>query len=241
MKKLHVMMLALVAMFAFSALLAEVASAEITLLAEWLANGATITTTLTSETSGKLRLEDAETIAGKSAVICSAILDGTIGPNGEDSITEILNLAGQKIELGLRALLGTGNKLPDCEGTGMGCAEGTAASPIEVYPLGLPWKTLLFLMENGEFLDAIFAAKIGYEILCLLLGINAEDTCEASQETALIQNSPETGDAFTPSGSKITPNAKCTQSGGKETGINEASGPSTMTLGSGELLTISSE
>jgi hypothetical protein len=239
MKKLRVVMVTVVATFVFSALLAEAASAETTLLAEWLANGAEITTNLNSETSGSFKLEDTQTIAGSSAFKCSVILDGTIGANGSGEITKVLNLKGEEVGvLGGLALLGEGAGT-DCQ-TVAGCAEGSAASPIEVYPLGLPWKTELFLMENGEFLDLVSATEVGYEILCLILSINAEDTCTSNDGEVLIQNDPVTGDADTPSGSAVTPNAKCTQSGGGMTGVNETTEASTMKLESGELLTVSS-
>jgi hypothetical protein len=239
-KKLQAVMLALVAAFVFSALLAEVASAETTLLAEWLANGAEITTNLNSQTSGSLLLEDTSTIAGSSAVKCSAILDGTIGANGADEITKVLNLKGEEIgALGGLALLGEGAGT-DCQ-TVTGCAEGSAASPIEVWPVGLPWKTELFLMENGEFLDLVSATEVGYEILCLIFSLNAEDKCTATDGEVLIQNDPVTGDADTPVNSVVTPNAFCTQSSNKQTGVNETTEvASTMTLESGELLTVSS-
>lgn len=237
MKKFHTVILALCAVFALSAVVANSASAEITLLALWLV-GAVEATTQNSTTEGELRLEDTETIAGKAAVVCSGVLDGTIGPDGESTITEVLNLKGGKIELGVLGLLGTGAG-SDCK-TAEACAEGTAASPIEVYPLGLPWKDLLFLMENGQILDLIFATEVGYELLCLILGINAEDKCTAPDAEILIENNATTGDAFTPSKSRATPNAKCTQSGGKETGINETVSESIMTA-TGGLLTVSSE
>lgn len=237
MKNFHTVMVVLCVMFTFSAVVVNSASAEVTLLALWLVGGAEATVQ-SSTTEGELLLEDTETIAGKAAMICTGILDGTIGPDGESAITEILNLKGGKIELGLLALLGTGAG-SDCR-TETGCAEGTAASPIEIYPLGLPWKDLLFLMENGQILDLFFATEIGYEILCLILGINAEDRCSASDEEILVENNATTGDAFTPVKSKVTPNVTCTQSGGKATGIEETETESIMTA-SGGLVTVSSE
>lgn len=213
------------------------ASAEMTLLALWLV-ASTEATTQNSTTEGELLLEDTETIAGKLLITCTGILDGTIGPDGGGSIVEILNLKGGRIELGVLALLGTGVG-SDCLGE-VGCAEGSAASPIEIYPRGLPWGTLLFLTENGQILDLIYATEIGYEILCLILGINVEDTCTSPDQEVLIENSAITGDAFTPAKSEVTPSFKCTQSGGKETGVEETEIESTISVADG-LLTVSSK
>ena len=228
----------LIAIFALSGVIAEVASAETTSLAEVLANGSEITTKLNVETIGAVKLEDTETIAGKAAVKCSAILDGSVGANGSWEVTKFLNLAKEEIgALGGLALLGTGAG-SDCQ-TVSGCAEGSASSPIEVYPLGLPWKAEIVLMENGEFLGLGAATENGFEILCLVLGINTEDKCTSTGDESGIENGAGTGDAETPTGSKMTPNYACTQSGGKLTGVIERSENSTNKLESGELLTVS--
>ena len=238
-KKIQVVMLALAAMFVFSAFIAQAASAEETLLAEWLVGGNPIVAPAeeVSLTEGSLKLEDTKTIAGSSAVKCTAILDGVVKANGLDEVKEILTLGGAAISAA-RPLLGTGAG-SECV-TVAGCAEGSTTSPIEVTPLGLPWQTELLLMENGQFLDIITATTIGYSILCLIFGINAEDKCTATEETALIENSPATGDASTPTKSAVTPNAICTQSGGAATGVNETTEESKMKLESGLLLTVSS-
>src|SRR5262249_19575483 len=151
-----------------------------------------------------VKLEDTETIAGKTAIKCSSIGDGTVEPDGKGETTKVLNLAKEEIGgLGGLALLGTGAG-SDCQAIS-GCAEGTAASPIEVYPIGLPIRGELFLMENGEILVLGAGTEVGYELLCLILGINAEDRCTATDGEVLVQNDPVTGDADTPALSKITP------------------------------------
>ena len=63
--------------------------AEVTLLAEWLVGGnAIVGKTLATETTGSFLLEDTGV---PSAFLCGDILDGTIGPNGTDEITKMLN------------------------------------------------------------------------------------------------------------------------------------------------------
>jgi hypothetical protein len=242
MRKFQVVALALFAMFAFSAAFAVSASAETTLLAEWLVNGAKIVGELASETTGSLKLEDTKTAIGAAAVLCSAIADGTVGENGLDLIKEILNLAKEKIEaLGGLALLGTGAG-SDCVRV-TGCEEGTATEPIEVWPVGLEWHTELFLMENGEILDLVNkedGSVFGYELLCSVLLINTEDTCTATDSEFAVINDADTGDAAVPAGSIGLPLANCTL-GGLETGVNETDELAPITLTSGELLTVSSE
>ena len=232
--------LSLLAVSMLCAVFAGSAFAETTLLAEWLANGVGLTINVGIEKTGTIKLEDTETIAGKSAIRCSGIADGTVGPDGTGEVTRLLNLKGEEVgALGGLALLGTGAG-SDCQAIS-GCAEGTATSPIEVWPIGLPVKGELFLMEDGTFLLlGTPVGSAGYEILCLILGLNAEDECTGTNGEGLIQNSPVTGDASTPAGSRLTPNATCTQSGGKATGVVEETEESTDKLVNGELLTVSS-
>jgi hypothetical protein len=243
MRKFYPIMLALVAVFAFGAVIASSASAEITLLAEWLANSLAIPagTTLATEAKGSLLLEDTETIAGAASVLCPGIVIGKVGPNGEDETTEILNTAEEKIGvLGALALLCETEKL---------CAADTEASPIEVWPVGLPWLTRLFLMENGEILDLVTTdvanaaglLAVGYELLCLVLGLNTEDTCVSDDFEIAIANDADTLDASILSGAETTPLAECSQSLNKLTGHNAADELTPILLANLELLTVSSE
>jgi hypothetical protein len=232
MKKIQKVLWALLAVSAFGALIASSAFGETTLLAEWLANGAEITTNLATTTTGALLLEDTETIAGKAAVLCEGIFIGSVGANGKDETTEVQNLAKEKIGalggLALKCVAETA------------CAAATEASPIEVWPIGLPWKTELFLMENGTFLDLVSGATtIGYELLCLVLGINTEDTCTATDGEVEVVNDTDTGDAAIPAAALVSPRFNCTQSG-KASGVNESDALASILLESGELLTVSS-
>ena len=234
----------MLAVFAFGALFAATASAETTLLALWLWNNEPVTELISTHNFGELLLEDTETIAGVAAVICHAEVHGSVGVSGEDETTEILNADEEEVgALGHAALLGTG------AASGLGseckretaCAEGTATSPIEVNPLGLPWHTLLYLKEDGTFLDLITGTgEIGYELLCLILGINAEDKCTSAENDFSVEiiNDPE--DAAIPANVFTEPKAVCTQSGGKATGNNESVALSTIEPLSG-LLAVSSE
>jgi hypothetical protein len=230
MRKFQTVLLALVAMVALGAMFASAASAETTLAAEWLIGGAKITTAQSSETTGEILLEDSK--AG-AAVVCSGILDGTVGPAAADQITKVLNLKGEEISstpLSGLALLGTGSGAPDCRSEAT-CAEGSASSPIEVWPENLPWTTELVLMENGEFLDRIL--KSGYDLLCLILGINTSDLCEAAETTLPVVNNAG-GFAETPGGKTAEPLATCSV-GGEGSGVNETVGAATIKAASGSL------
>ena len=241
----------MLAVFAFGALFVTVASAaETTLLAEWLWNNAAIHELLSVETSstgeeGQILLEDQETPAGAAAVLCQAKAVGSVGENGEDEITEITAPNGRKISetLGTGALLGTGvatGEGSECKAE-HACAEGSASSPIEVVPLGLPWHTLLMLDEpSKKFLVLLFTEgrNFGYELLCLVLLINTKDTCTQNDTEFEVVNDPE--DVAIPANTFASPLATCSQSGGKATGVNEAD-TLTFILPLSGLLSVSSE
>jgi len=240
MKKVKSVLLAMLAVSALGMVLVTTASAaESTLEAFWLINGNKAVTQVATTTSGQILLEDNNTIAGAAAVLCSGILEGTIEPGGLGTVTKVLNLLEEEIGvLGGLALLGTGGG-PDCV-TEKVCAEGTAASPIEVFPLGLPWKTLLYLMQNNTILLEVDFGK--YELLCLVLGINTEDTCTAVSGNGLeVLNDPETGDAESPGGAIDEPLATCTM-GGANSGVNQLDELAFITsIPPGNLITVSSE
>jgi hypothetical protein len=244
MKKFYTVILALFAVSALGAVMAAAASAEETLGAEWLANGNAIVAPLATETSGQLLLED-NGVVGEPAVLCSGILLGTVGANGVDETTELLNLAREAISLtpltGL-ALLGTNATGPDCI-TELVCAAGTVESPIEVWPVGLGvrWETLLFTMANGEILDLVTGnggGTFGYELLCLTAGLDVVDTCTSTDGELLVENDLEGGDAALLPGSFLEPLATCTLSGNLQTGLNEPDELIEILLVSGELLTV---
>jgi len=202
MKKHQIVLLALAAVFALSAVLAATASAEATLLAEWLFKAAPITTLTATETKGKLILLD-EGIGAE--VECEGTLDGSVGANGEDEITEVLSKAGAKVTLG--APLTSCVSLKGCE-----AAKAIELSPAET----LPWHSLLYLDETtGSFLDTIFQAA-GFEIVCTILDIKATDTCTMTGETSTLVNQTAGAEAT----GLAEPAANCTIGGtakGRET------------------------
>jgi len=229
MRKFHVLGLALVAVCAFGVLSAAGASAVTFLLAEWLEGGVGLTATLLAEIKGELALS--ETLDGINInALCSGILDGNIGPNGADEITELLNLAAGSISL--TALTGTALECLNTEN----CAEALA------WAQGLPWLTLLVLMEDGSetfFADLLTPEKAGgevaYEVECMSLGLS--DLCAVEEAAALVENAAEGlniefTDAFTElAGLKL---ANCTTAGAEKgvvtgLGIMTSDGTGTLT------------
>ena len=194
MRKFHVLGLALVAVCAFGVLSAAGALALTFLLAEWLSSGNPITTTLLSETTGELAFT--ETLDGIAInALCSGILDGFVGPNGADEITEALTLAGAAVSL-------TG-----LTGTAITCTNSANCGEPLFWYLNLPWLSLLVLMEDGTetfFADLRTSEKtsgtVAFEYECMSLGI--ADACSVTEAASKVENitegiNSEFTDAFT--------------------------------------------
>jgi hypothetical protein len=221
MRKIQIV-LALVAMFAFAAISVASASAETTLLAEWLVNGVGVTTSTPSVSEGELLLEDMGT---GTDILCSGKFVGTINANGADTITLVEDLAGKDNTI-------------TCTITAKGSCEEANGSAISVTAVNLPWATLLILMENGEFLDEISssgAGNPGYLVECKVVGIKIDDTCTGSTQT---QEKNVTGgvEGIFNESETITPAGSCTV-GGSGQGLVVGKGTSTSPTG----LTVSSE
>jgi hypothetical protein len=179
MKCLGVLGATFVALVAVSALTVSSASATTFLAAEWLLNGLTITTAISTEAPGEI--DYINTNGGgfgiRTQILCSWILDGTAGPKGADTTTKILSLTGEEI---------TSTKTLNCANT-EGC-EGAL-----VYAVNLPWKTELELIgsDTGEpFVDLLINA--GYKVSCTVLGVKIEEECVAA-ETAIEQTNVSGG------------------------------------------------
>jgi hypothetical protein len=158
-------LLALVAVVAFGAIVAS-ASAETTLLAEWLVNGQGFLALTSAEYIVVLGLEDNKTGV---LVLCSVKEDGSIGPSGESEGTEILTPGGGAITLAAQLL----------------CINDKNCEKPEFSPLGLPWHGLIFLMESTAYLYEI---KMSYELTCTTLGVKATDTCTFENSTVEVVN-----------------------------------------------------
>ncbi|MGH2911295.1 MAG: hypothetical protein ACRDJ3_02345 [Solirubrobacteraceae bacterium] len=192
MKRFHVLGLALFAVVVFSALFAVTASAEVTLLAEWLINGTGVTALTSVTITGNIVLVNKAGVGGTPRILCEGSFDGSVGPNGEDEITEILNTAGEPTST--TPLMGTPIDCVTLNAT-LGCgASGTLA---EVWAENLPWLTNLELMESGTFLDHLYKVEgglqPGYDVHCT--GSGTDNLCEALA-TALMENMPTENDVL---------------------------------------------
>lgn len=197
-------MLALVAVFAFSAVAAATASAEATLLAEWLILGAGVTTLTSTEALGKILLEDT---VFKAAVECEGTFDGSVGPNGEDETTEVLTEATKEaVTLAKPFTTANGCKIVSgCEST----------QPVEVAPEELPWHTLLYLVEStGKFRDLV--GKASYSVKCRILFITSTDECKNENGSFEVLASAEGAEGT----GSVTPGANCSV-GGTGAGIEQ--------------------
>ena len=237
MRKIQLLGVAMLALFAFGAFTAVSASAAY-LLAEWLVGGAAVTTELLSEISGELLLEDTKGALGSPAmVLCSGILDGWVGPNSLGWISEILTLGGVAVSNTVLS------------GQALECTAQTACetnTTVLVWPIGLPSETEVELLEQtgGPLFEVSTVKNQGFYISsCLVLGISAEDEC-TSTEGGTVAEMTLSGTTLVASvstaivelsGGKL---GTC-KNGGSETGVVEGSG--TYALSGGGELTASSE
>jgi hypothetical protein len=233
MNRFHVFGVALLALLAFGVLTAVSASAAapVFLLAEWLVGGVAVAAELETKTTGELTLKDSGL---KSAVLCSMIVDGWVGPNSLGSISEVLTLAGGLTS----APLGS---VPIICAVVEGCST-TAAAP-EAWAVNLPWETELELMEqNGEIFFAGLITSpngtktVGWSVQCTILGIKSEDECTAATGvTEFTEEGANIVASFSPAFNALAevklPN--CTL-GGNERGEVTGSGIVTLVAG-GEL------
>jgi hypothetical protein len=177
MKKLQALVLTLFAVSAFTAAIVSMASAAETLLALWLANGATFEGNLAVNAEGELLMEDEKVpILGKVAIVCSGLFEGTVnGENGGGELTMLWTLGTSQILIE-----------PKLVGSGLLCVSQTgceSSTDLEIWPIESPLLTLLFLEEPGLFLVLVFSdgagQAVGYEVKCLVLGAVDEDECKA--------------------------------------------------------------
>jgi hypothetical protein len=234
-KTVRILGLLLGAVFVLSATLASMASAEETLLADWLIKAAQVPvgTEPATVAEGELTLEDSKVpIIGKVAVLCSGILDGTVtSENGLAWVLKVLSLTSVEIK--------------ELEGTGLlctavsGCEAASESSPIEVWPLGLPWhlEAILKAGTPEDFLIIVLAA--GYQVLCLILATNQVDECLGENQSFLVENDAG-GFVLAEAGATLEPFATCSR-GGAASGVNSADVMSNIKLVSGEALSLSSE
>jgi hypothetical protein len=177
MKKISLVGLALVAVCAFFALATTSAFAALEYaLAEWLNNGLAITATTATDTVGSLKFENS---SNKAEILCSGLFVGTVGSDGEDTVTEVFNLSGTKIAE-LDGSPATGGI--SCTGDNL-CETGS-----EIWPINLPFLTLLQLdTENNKFYDLVLNNANGvppaYNVNCKTIIGTVNELCVAVAES----------------------------------------------------------
>jgi hypothetical protein len=227
--------IAMLAVFAFAAVLAASASAATFLLAEWLVGGSAVTSELLTETIGELLLEDTKTPLGAADVLCSGILDGWVGPNSLNWVTEVLSLNGTAVSS------------TQLSGTALTCTNQANCEEPLVWAAHLEWESEVELMEDtttffADLVKSHSGTTVGWEVECMksIIGaitdecVSAEGVSELALEgTTLLGNFSR---AFTElAGAKL---ATCSL-GGENSGIVEGGGA--ITLSGGGELTASSE
>jgi hypothetical protein len=227
MRKIHLLGLALFAVFAFSAVAA--ASSAFALESVWLVGGHTALTKVLADSEGELTLTDLKTpIFGESSILCSGLNEGWIGGDASganpkwDEITSITGLNAATEPLWIKCTFVVRG----------GCETST---PPEIMPVNLPWLSELTL-SGGAFVDKLIGtgASAGYVSRCLILGANTEDECLFPTLTN-IDNTAE-NDVKALFSEAIGGHTLCTQSN-EESG--EVEGEVLVLLANGESLAVS--
>jgi hypothetical protein len=173
MRKIHLLGLTLLAVFAFSVVAAASASAL-----EWLVKGLTFAGSLPVETTGSLKLIHLKGgfLEPEVVIECAGTFDGTIegGAAGLGTVTELLESAGHAVTLT--------NQL-SCTSVVGPCTAGT----ILVAPENLPWLTTLEAMatSNLDLFSSAGSGKPAYEIECTALGSKHVTLCEGETSASL--------------------------------------------------------
>jgi hypothetical protein len=207
MRKIQIVGLALVAVFALSAVAASSAFAH-----EWLFNGQPITgtekTVLSESTALNLLLEDMKGgVFGEAVdVLCSGLDEGKVGPGAADLVTTITDLAGKVPPVSCETMSGT-------------CPEPLAS------PDFLPWHTELFLNAKEEFRDLVgpgTGGEPGWNVTCKgIFGEPIEDLC-TGHTNVLVENAAENDVIATFDAVSMEEPANCGRGGAKE-GLVEGS------------------
>jgi hypothetical protein len=178
MKKMQVLAVACLALFAFSVVVAS-ASAVTFLLAEWLINNTAVTGILLDEAAGELELKalNGGGFGVKSEVKCSGVFDGWIGEDGLDLNSELLSLSGEVISS------------TELSGKALSCTNIKECTTPTVWPDGLPMETLAELMEEGTekfFVDLLFNA--GWYVECTTIFGKIAELCSAAETAVQLTN-----------------------------------------------------
>ncbi len=232
MRRIHILAVALVAIFAVSVAVVASASAVEFLLALWLDGGSSVSAQLNVENEGELELIflNGGNLGVHVKVLCSGILDGWVEPESLGFMSELLTLAG------------VGVPLTVLTGTALLCTNEENCTEPEVWMAGTGWETESELMVDGPetfFVDLILNGA--WYIQCLVLGVTINETCTAPETAVKLTNEAngtvdgEFSDAFQVlAGLKL---ATCTVGGAESGEVNGLA----VVLETGNSLSVSSE
>lgn len=240
-KSFRLVLVALAAVFAFGALTAASASALTFLLALWLWNGTAVSENLNVESEGELLLEDTKGgLFGEAvAVLCSGTLDGWVGPESLDAISDVLDLT--KVLISETELVEPG----------LACVSetGPCIEPL-VWAINLPWDTEVELVEDAGTFFAILilphagGSNPGWHIECMGTIGKPEDLCSAPEAAVqlLLPTTTTLGAEFSEAFRTLVgaPLATCTM-GGANTGVVISDAEATVRHETGGELSASSE
>jgi hypothetical protein len=139
-----------------------------------------VATTLV-ESSGELLLENQKSAVGAASLKkCSGILDGFVGPNSADDVTEVLTLGGAAINLTPLA------------GTSVTCElEAVCENSSKVWPAHLPWLSEVELWEESPtvsgYVDLILpngAGNPGWYVECKTALLTVSEECTTPEVIA---------------------------------------------------------
>ncbi len=175
MRRIRMLGLMMVAVFALSATAASTASAL-----QWLDNGNPISEPILVLSLGTLLLADLAATGGATAIVCHGVNHGTVGPKDRDLILSITA------------------KSCAWEKTGA-CKATPVPTPVAVH---LPWVTRL-LTVNGATRDMIESSgngTPGWSVTCsTILGEVTDECTSTTGEPKVTNNTTDVTESFEPS------------------------------------------
>jgi hypothetical protein len=142
---------------------------------EWLVNEVAVTTATSVKFEGEVELSDTKVLGSLASVLCGVIFDGTVSPKGAGEITEVLNLAGEKI----------GEKLTGVALLCKGVSTCSSTSEAEVWMNGLPWTTQAESIKAFNYWIKSGASPLEWEVTCTVLGTKITDSCQGITRSSL--------------------------------------------------------
>jgi hypothetical protein len=210
MTRFKIIGLALVAVFAISAMASASASAL-----QWLIGGKGITKATAITSSGKLLLADLSAPSGGTYIECTGTDKGTVGPGATDEVTSI-----------------TATKCSFQSGKNGAC---TASDEVTAAALHLPWKTELVSVSGVTRDKTTATSNPGWDVTCTVAGIiEVSDECTSANVAPAISNVAGGVDA-TFEASETASCTKGTSSSGMVIGpdLNESPSGGTLSVSAG--------